>query len=1129
MRLGVEMEAQGGDIKLKGALEHLSVELLSQISLHKIDLLLKLESQKMDHKAVSAFDCDQFPLTEMQRAYYLGRGNVYELGGVSSHVYHEFECCGVDALRLESAFHAVIARQSALRLCIESDEAQRIASIDSIRRPLIELHDFRSLSDQYLTDSLYAIRQRMSHQVVDARAPLVPHVHLALLAENRQILFVSHDGLAVDGLSMQMLFAQWQQAYEAGPQTLIPLAVDFSQYVAAAQRQQDGPWHQRARDYWLKRIEEGSLPGVPQLPLACSPKQIDSVRVARHSARLDAAQYTALKVQIAKHGLTATAVILAAYLMVLRRWSTQEHFSLTVTVADRIPFDPDVMQMIGNFTTSALFVAEPITGRAFRAYAKAALKQLQEVADHRQFSSTEVLREIGRQSGRTLLQPFTFNSAIDYPGVSPANDSHSLFLQRRFGVSQTPQVWLNAFVIAESGGVEVQLDAVCDLFPEQVIESIAVSLQGILCQLAELDHAWYTDLSDFALPQHQQQNRLAANDTESRFNAAPAWAGFINQAGLRPAATALIDPVSGSWSYASLHEKAGLIAEWLTQNMGKNNNAVAINMGKSGKQIAAVLGVQLSGRAYMPLEDAWPHQRIARALCAAGVSYVLTTEEGDTSLLKRVACFDGLVLSTFTSYVASCDSAKKFTPAFSSPDWRSQMDASAYMICTSGTTGDPKIVEISHRSLSNLIDDCLQRFHLDSDTVVLASSSLAFDLSVFDIFCTLSAGGCIVLPAADQAKDIDHWIDLAKAYRVTLWNAVPQVFFEVAGRLQESKSTLDTLTKVLMSGDRILPSLPVLLGCVAPFAELHALGGPTETTVWNIHCPLADWVSGLERIPYGKPTSNNRYYVLDCDGNPTPDWVVGQLHAAGVGLATGYVGTDAPSEKRFIYNARLQERLYATGDMGRYLPDGCIDILGRADFQIKVNGYRIETGEIEHALLAEPDLRDCVVLAIEGDAGQVLLAAALVTNLPPCQRSDLVARLRDRAALSLPSYSQPHAFHCVDEPPLSFNGKVDRAALHAEVSQALKDGKLLGARDVGPQPETEIQIAIARIWAAVLGHEPAGIDGDFAAEGGDSLLAARVALAIRRKWNVVIKLEMLLQLNSIRNIAAHIETASLPN
>lgn len=1126
LQLGVAMEVQGENIKLRGELECLTQELITQISRHKAELISSLLENPGEQYMPGHFDSDPFPLTEMQRAYFLGRGNLYELGGISSHVYHEFACDGADPARLEAALRAVIRKQGALRLCIDSTESQRIASIDSIRKPLIAVHDLRGLVESDLAASLLTIRERMSHQVVDARAPLVPQVELALLPEGAQLLFVSHDGLAVDGLSMQMLFAQWQQAYDLDTDTLAPLDVDFSHHVDALQHQRGGPWYARARDYWLKRLAQGNLPGGPQLPLACSPRQIESVRTTRHSARLSASQYGAFKLRVGRHGVTSTTAILAAYLMVLKRWSNLERFSLTVTVADRIPFDPHVADMIGNFTTSVLFVAEQDKARTFRHLAKAALRQLQEAADHRQFSATEVLREWGRESGRTVLQPFTFNSAIDYPGLADQASPIGLFSQRRFGVSQTPQVWLNAFVISEAGGIEVQLDAVDGLFAAKVTENIAASLQDILSQLAEHEHAWHMDLYGFDLPGYQQQARAASNDTATPLRCVPAWAGIMDQAGLRPSATAVIDPIEGPWSYALLYKKATAIAEQLDRLLGGQYRAVAIDMGKGNKQIAAVLGVLLSQRAYLPLEHSWPIARVERALRTCGVVHVLSAVGEESHAFTELASIEGLVLSTtgdeevFAGGREGAGAAAVVNPG-------GQGDAPAYLICTSGTTDHPKIVEISHRSVNNLIADCRVRFDLGPDTVVLATSSLAFDLSVFDVLCTLSAGGCIVLPARDKARDIDHWIDLAVAHRVTLWSAVPQVFSAVVARLDERGHVLDSLDTVLMSGDRIPPGLPAQVRKAAPSAMLHALGGPTENTVWNIHQPLCGLADDLERIPYGKPTSNNRYHILNSDGHPSPDWVVGELHAAGIGLANGYVGADDGTQARFRYDAGLQERLYATGDMGRYLPGGVIDILGRADFQLKVNGYRLEAGEIEHVLLQEPGVKDCVVQAIEGRAGQLVLAAVVATSVPSCQRPVLVARLQERAAVHLPLYAQPQLFHCMDEMPLSPNEKIERKDLQALLRRALDEGRLVGASDPGPAPSTETQMAVARIWATVLEHEPAGIDSSFTAEGGDSLLAARVALAIRRQWRLTVELEVLLQLNSIRDIAAHIESASL--
>ena len=325
-----------------------------------------------------------------------------------------------------------------------------------------------------------------------------------------------------------------------------------------------------------------------------------------------------------------------------------------------------------------------------------------------------------------------------------------------------------------------------------------------------------------------------------------------------------------------------------------------------------------------------------------------------------------------TTAVDSLAPAEGPTAALGSAD----PDDRAYVIYTSGSTGRPKGVMISHRSALNTIDDINRRFAVSSDDRVLGLANLGFDLSVYDIFGLLGVGGCLVLPDAKGRADPSHWAKLLKAHRITVWNSVPAQLEMLAAYLgAEPHIELPALRVALLSGDWIPVSLPGRIRRHVPGLEVVSLGGATEASIWSICYPIGDVPACWRSIPYGKPLSNQSIQVLGRDLRACPDWVVGDLYIGGAGLALGYLGDAERTAERFVTHPETGERLFRTGDLGRFLPDCNVELLGRDDFQVKIRGHRIELGEIEAALQSHPDVGRAAVIAVEQAPRQFRLVA----------------------------------------------------------------------------------------------------------------------------------------------------------
>jgi len=535
------------------------------------------------------------------------------------------------------------------------------------------------------------------------------------------------------------------------------------------------------------------------------------------------------------------------------------------------------------------------------------------------------------------------------------------------------------------------------------------------------------------------------------------------------------------------------------------NTLVAVVMEKGWEQIVAVLGALESGAAYLPIDANVPKERLWYMLENSEAKIVLTQSWID----QNFEWPDSVTRIQVDQDAPGFDSSaleRTQTP-----------DDLAYVLYTSGSTGNPKGVMVAHRGLVNCILETNRTFEISASDRVLAVTALHHDMSVYDIFGILAAGGAIVMPDRGGTRAPDHWVELIDRERVTVWNSVPAFMEMLLVHAAAQKLLLkDRLRVAFLGGDWIPLSAPERIRSHFGSVQVVSVGGPTETTLWNIWYPVEQVQSEWKSIPYGHPIANTRYYVLDENLRDCPAGEGGELCCAGVGLLKGYWRNPEQTAARTAVHPRTGERIYRTGDRGRLRPDGEIEFLGRIDRQIKINGQRIELGEIEATIIRQAGVKQAVVDVIEMQ-GQKKLAAYVV---PESGISLNLQQLRDALANFLPVHMMPTSFLLLESLPLNANGKVDRSLLPTPAAAE-------PVAERAPVGEG-VEAAISAVWRRVLRLEEISLDSNFFDLGGDSIRLVQAHAELQEALHRTFSVTYLFQYSSIRSLSNYLEGQASP-
>jgi amino acid adenylation domain-containing protein len=1004
----------------------------------------------------------------------------------------------LDLAALAGSLDAIARRHESLRTTFEAQEEPRqvISWEAHLPLPVVDLSGLPV--DRREAESERGARAEAGRPFDLERGPLARCLLVRHTPEEHVLVAVMHHIIS-DGWSMGVLVRELGANYtalrEGRPAELPPLPVQYADFAVW----QNG-WLQREAlellGWWRQELE--GAPQVLDLPTDRPRPPVQTFRGAEERLALPADLAAALRESGRREGATPFMVLLAGLHTLLGRWSGQRDLLIGAPVANRTR--REVEPLIGFFVNTLVHRGRLGEGPSFRALLARTRTSTLGAFAHQDLPFERLVEELGveRSRSRTPLYQvlFALQNAPAAPLRLPGLTLEEIPLAS--GTARTDLVLALADDPA-GGGIVGTWEHSTDLFDATTIRRLGRSFE-VLLAAAVADPETPVAFLPLMPEEERAQVLVEWNQTVTDWpREASLGSLFAEQAARTPADPAVVWS-GGELTWAELERRSARVARRLLARRVETEERVGLVSDRSPDLIAGLLGIVRAGGAYLPLDPAYPPERLAWMLEDAGAR-LLIAERRLFESLPAGAIRPGLEVLFLDEMVA------EGAPGIPLP--AVPPEALAYVMYTSGSTGTPKGVAVTHGNVIRLVRGA-DYADLGPEQVWLQNAPISFDASTLEIWAPLLNGGRLALAPPGRVS-LDALGGAIRRHGVTaLWLTAGLFHQMVDARLDE----LAPLRQLLAGGDvlapeqvrRVLESLPDL--------RLINGYGPTEGTTFTCcHQVTDNPAASAISIPIGSPIANARVYVLDEDLQPVPPGVAGELYAGGAGLARGYLGRPELTAERFVpdpFTELAGERLYRTGDRVRWLPSGVLEFLGRLDGQVKVRGFRVETGEVEAVLASHPAVRQTAVMLRglkDGAGGKVL--TAWVTLFEPLPAADLQRFLRER----LPEPMVPTAWAILDELPLTPNGKVDRRALPDPGTQRDQEGG---------EPRTPLERDIVELCAEVLGLEKVGIHSNFFDLGGHSLLATQLIVRLNDRLHMELPLSLIFETANLEELAEKI-------
>ncbi|UAA39457.1 non-ribosomal peptide synthase/polyketide synthase [Paraneptunicella aestuarii] len=1001
---------------------------------------------------------------------------------------------------LERAFTTIISRHQALRTTFNESEGQVYQKVQDTFAFNISIVDLTDLTRDKQESNVEKLSREEASKAFNLAKDLMLRATLLKLNAQSHILLLTVHHIAADGWSLGVLTKELNALYAAQihnrDNPLTPLDIQYSDYAHWQRNWLNGAVLENHLAYWKAHLSD--LPVVHGLPLDHPRPLVQSFKGASVHHTLDSELVESLYNLARGNQATLFMLLNAAFACLLSRYSGETDIVIGSPIANRE--QAEVAPLIGVFINNLVFRSDLSGDPRFIDLLEQSKERTFSAYEHQQLPFEKLVDEL--QPERNLSHSPLFQvmlilqnqemEALNLPGLE---------VKQLQPTTSYAQYDLTLTIQEDDNGLKMDWQYAADIFDLTTIEGMVkhfdVMLRGIV-------QSPTTQVSHLPLLAQEESSQIlnAWNDTATEFPQDKCIHELFElQVQATPKAIAAVFE-SESLTYEQLNQRANQLARYLIQQGVKTDSVVGICIERSLDMLVGTLAIMKAGGAYLPMDPGYPKARLEHMIEDSGVQWVISHKQVAEQLkLKNSICLDDERLSAELMQQENTNVAKESLGLTS--------NNLAYLIYTSGSTGKPKGVMLEHLNVVNFLTSMQATPGLTDKDTLLAVTSLSFDIHVLELYLPLAVGGKVIIASSEAVLSPDHLSTLMAEHHVTAMQATPSTWKMLVNNDWQPRSEL----KALCGGEALNDDLKQAL-LARESLELWNMYGPTETAVWSATRKIE------KEISLGRPIANTQFYVLDNHLNPVPVGVAGELYIGGKGVARGYFNRPELTAERFILSPFSETRLYKTGDLVRWLPDGTLEYLRRVDLQVKVRGHRIELEEVETALKQHADVIDAVAQVFTEDGVSSLVA--YVTSNAADIESGLKQKMTEHLEGFLPVYMVPTSFMVLEQIPLTPNGKINRNALP-------KPQIVLEAEYVAPTTETEKQLC--HMWQTLLKLEVEqgqfiSVNSNFFDLGGHSLLAARLVALIRQEWQVEVPIKALFSAQSVRKLASVIDQTS---
>jgi amino acid adenylation domain-containing protein len=994
---------------------------------------------------------------------------------------------------LEQTIREIVQRHEVLRTTFAVVNESPIQVIHAHPELIIQVLDWRQLTKENQLRKAQQLATEELQQPFDLSNPPLLRVKLLQLADQSHLLLLVIHHIVCDGWSMDIfrheLFTLYTAICAGEPSPLPELSLQYADFAHWQRQWLQGEVLQTQLNYWQKQL--ATVPPLLELPTDRPRPSVQSFRGRSEFLKLNQDLTQKLKRLSQESGTTLFMTILAAFTLLLSRYSGQEDIVVGSAIANRNR--QEIESLIGFFVNTLALRTNLQGNPSFLELLERVKQVTLDAYDHQDLPFEKLVDELGLE--RSLSHHPLFQVAFGLQNETKQQLEINGLTVTRFEWENTTTLFDLSLIFRETPqGLIGEWEYATDLFETKTIQRMAGHFEVLLEGIVANPQQPINSLPLLTQGEHQQLQIW--NQTQTDYPHDKTLVDlFEAQVAKNPGHLALVFE-SHRLTYQQLNQKANQLAHYLIQNHQiKPDTLIGICVERSLEMIIGVLGILKAGGAYVPIDPNYPKERIEFMLQDSGVSVLLTQSflqnqllSANTEHLPQVICLDK---KTFGEQ--STDN----------PSPKSTPDDLAYVIYTSGSTGRPKGVMISHDSIVNLSNSWAKTFQVQPQSRLLQFGSFSFDLSIAEIATTFVTGACLYLANKDTLLPSQILVDFLAQHKIT------HSFLSPSALSVLPQASLPDLQCLTVGGEACSAELVTQWATGRRFFNCY---GPTESTV---NAAIALVQPNGKKPPIGQPLLNIRIYILDAHNQPLPPGIPGELCIAGVGLARGYLNRPETTAEKFISVELFgkTERIYKTGDLARWLHDGNLEYLGRIDNQVKLRGFRIELGEIESLLLHHPSVKEAVVILYEADNSPRLVAYVTAAE----KSVNLGGQLKDYLKTRLPNYMVPSQIMVLDRLPLTPNGKLDRQCLPAPDIATSTDWEMA----VTPTEEL-----LASLWLVLLKVKSVGRADNFFELGGHSLLATQLVARIRDSFGVELPVRKVFEQSILSELATEIDKAA---